>query len=113
MHPEPFDEKAEKWELPEGGGALSGSNQALSFILLKRDRKIFEETYPDIEVCCDIPFGFLRYMMTGGIWLPQKAPDFMFSIMKTAEFVLTPIMPLIAIHHVFVLKKKDIYPIQD
>ena len=38
MHPEPFDKKAYNWTL-DSSGPMSGSNQALSYILIKREIK--------------------------------------------------------------------------
>lgn len=43
--------------------------------------------------------------MTRGVWLEKKFPDFMFPLLKIIEFLLTPLMPLIALHYVFVWKK--------
>jgi ubiquinone/menaquinone biosynthesis C-methylase UbiE len=107
IHPEPFDEKAASWTLSENKGPLTGSNQALSYILLKRDQKLFQQLYPQIDCVCDYPFGFMRYILTGGLWLKPKVPEFVFPILKGMEFVLRPLMPLLAIHHVFVLKIND------
>lgn len=104
IHPEPFDESAEKWEL-DLEGPMSGSNQALSYILLKRDKEKFKRKYPQFSLEYQKPFGFIRYIATGGIWLKPKLPEFMFPILKGFEYILTPIMPFIAIHHIFVLRK--------
>jgi SAM-dependent methyltransferase len=103
-HPEPFDQKAETW-LISGNTPMTSSNQALSFLLLKRDRIIFAELFPEFKVAYRKRFGFIRYIMTGGVWLEKKLPDFMFPLLKIIEFLLTPLMPLIALHHIFVWKK--------
>lgn len=105
VHPEPFDKEAKSWALT-GGGPMSGANQALSYILFERDRDIFDKKYPQFELVYQRPFGFLRYMGTGGIWLPQRLPSFMFPVLKFMErTVLQPFMKWIAIHHIFVLRK--------
>lgn len=105
MHPEPFDESAPHWHLPQSDKSWTNSNQALSFILLKRDRELFEKRFPEFAVVGRECFGFVRYFMTGGLWLEPKLPDAAFPFLKAFEWVLRPLMPLLAIHHVFVLKK--------
>lgn len=103
VHPEPFDENAKSWTL-EQGGPMSGSNQALSYILLKRDRKEFQEKFPELELVYDRPFGCVRYMATGGLWLKPKLPSFLFTVLKYVEMLCQPLMGLIGIHHIFVLR---------
>ena len=105
MHPEPFDKMASKWTL-DSTGPMSGSNQALSYILLKRDKDKFLEKYPEFEIVRIKRFGFIRYFCTGGIWLNQKLPDFCFPFLKVLEKALLPLMPVLAIHHAFIIRKK-------
>lgn len=104
MHPEPFDKETPKWELDKRN-PMTESNQAISYLILKRDREKFRTIFPEFQIVYRKRFGFLRYMMTGGLWLNQKLPDFMFPILKYIEIMLTPLMPLLAIHHIFVIKK--------
>lgn len=104
IHPEPFDEHAPGWTT-HGDGPMTGSNQALSYIMLKRDKELFKRRFTDLQLVYQKPFGFLRYMLTGGVWLKQKAPDWIFPFLKVIETALSPIMPIIGIHHIFVLKK--------
>jgi hypothetical protein len=103
IHVEPYDDRAPTWLI--GGGPMSGSNQALSYLLLKRDREEFEKLFPHLKLVYERPFGFIRYMATGGIWLRPMLPDFAFPILKYVEYALRPVMPLLAIHHIFVWKK--------
>lgn len=105
IHPEPFDELSPDWKLAESG-PMSGSNQALSYILLKRDKDKFQKLFPQFELVYHRPFGFIRYIATGGIWLDQKLPDFAFPVLKGFEYIISPLMPLVGLHHYFVLKKK-------
>lgn len=106
LHPEPYDEKAQKWKF-DSTGAMSGANQALSYILLKRDRKIFEEKYPNLKIEYDRPFNGLRYIATGGLWLKPYLPNFMFPILKGFEKFFWPLMYLFGIHHIFIIRKVE------
>lgn len=105
MHPEKYDDKVEKWSF-ESSGAMSGANQALSYILLKRDRKIFQEKYPNFSIVYDRPFNGLRYLATGGLWLKPYLPQFMFPLLTVLEKVFWPVMYIIGIHHIFVIRKE-------
>lgn len=105
MHPEKYDDKAEEWSF-ESSGAMSGANQALSYILLKRDRKIFQEKYPNFSIVYDRPFNGLRYLATGGLWLKPYLPQFMFPLLTVLEKVFWPVMYIIGIHHIFVIRKE-------
>lgn len=84
---------------------MTGANQALSYILLKRDRKIFEEKYPELSVVYDRPFNGLSYIATGGIWLKPYLPEKLFPVIRLLEKKLWPFMYIFGIHHIFVLKK--------
>ena len=48
LHQEPFDEKAESWEFESTNPW--DSNQAISFILLRRDRDKFEHDFPQFRI---------------------------------------------------------------
>lgn len=104
LHPENYNEKVKEWSF-ESTGAMSGANQALSYLILKRDRKIFNEKYPELNVEYDRPFNGLRYIATGGIWLKPYLPEFIFPILTWIEKKFWPLMYIFGIHHIFVIKK--------
>jgi SAM-dependent methyltransferase len=104
-HPEPFDEHAVSWRLKDSR-RMSSSNQALSYLLLKRDKAEFTTLYPQFSLVYARRFGFVRYMLTGGITLSQMVPDVLFPLLKGLEWALTPLMPLFALHHLFVWRKE-------
>lgn len=106
IHPEPFNKRAKQWII-DSSGPMSGSNQALSYIVFKRDKREFEREFPNLKVVYEKPFGCLRYMATGGLWLKPKLPGFMFPVLKGVEKVFAPCMYLIGIHHVIVIKKME------
>lgn len=105
MHPEKYDDKVKEWSF-ETSGAMSGANQALSYILLKRDSKAFKEKYPNFSIVYDRPFNGLRYMATGGLWLKPYLPQFMFPFLTVLEKVFWPAMYIFGIHHIFVIRKE-------
>lgn len=104
FHPEPYDDKVKKWSFASTG-AWSGANQALSYIVLKRDKEIFEKKYPQLKVVYDKPFNGLRYIATGGLWLRPILPQFCFPILTKLEKIFHPLMHIFGIHHLFVLRR--------
>ena len=106
LHPEPYDDKAKEWSFVSTG-AMSGANQALSYILLKRDRKRFNSEYPNLHVEYDRPFNGLSYIATGGLWLKPFLPNLMILFIHKMEKMFSWTMYLFGIHHVFVIKKMN------
>lgn len=104
VHPEPFDEHAPNWTL-DPGGPMSGSNQAMSYLVFKRDYNEFRQQFPTLRLVKKRPFGFARYIATGGLWLKPRIPSIGFPILRGLEFLLRPAMPWIALHHMLVVRK--------
>jgi SAM-dependent methyltransferase len=48
FHHEPFEPQTIKWDFPSTG-PLSGSNQALPWIVFERDRRMFENEFPQLS----------------------------------------------------------------
>lgn len=66
LHNEVFDPGATRWEFPPSG-PLSGSNQALPWIIFERDRAIFEREFPQWQLLKIQPVMALRYLVSGGL----------------------------------------------
>lgn len=106
LHPEPWQPDAPTWTF-ESTGPLS-SNQALSYILLKRDRALFDDRWPQFEVLRGEAFGGPSYLLTGGIWRTPVIPDSLLQRMERAEARTRWWRPAMALHHTFVLRKRAI-----
>lgn len=66
FHPEPFNGSAKEWRFtPEGPW---DSNQALLWILLRRDRKKFEERFPELTITEYPALLGLSYGLSGGVF---------------------------------------------
>jgi SAM-dependent methyltransferase len=104
VHPEPFDEHADRWEF-ESAGPMS-SNQALSYLLLERDRSAFEREFPALEVIELGAFGGPSYVLTGGIWKQKLLPDRALARLSELEDSHTAWRRFLALHHLFVLRRR-------
>jgi SAM-dependent methyltransferase len=83
FHHEPF-RPADSWSIPETG-PLSGANGALPWIILERDRKKFEEEYPNLKIKrveVMMPFA---YLFSGGVSHKNLVPGFLYQGIRLIE----------------------------
>lgn len=73
FHHEPFDPFMKEWRFPSSG-PLSGSNQALPWIIFQRDRVVFLKEFPDLKVIKIQPMMPFRYLLSGGVSLRSFMP---------------------------------------
>lgn len=102
---EGFDCLQKEWE-QNGIGVMNGANQALSYIIFKRDIIKFNKKYPNLiitrKVLCN---DWLVYIMSGGLNFKQLFPSNFIFILKSIQYILKPLLPIVAIHHIIVIKK--------
>tara|TARA_B100000965_G_scaffold338843_1_gene306219 strand:- start:232 stop:1017 length:786 start_codon:yes stop_codon:yes gene_type:complete len=102
---ETFNKKQKTW-ISDHVGPMRGANQALSYIIFKRDKEIFNKKYPNFEIVYQGTLNnYLRYFLSGGLNFKQLIPTFMSTPTKILEIILTPIERLFALHHIIVIKK--------
>ncbi len=103
---EDYDKSAQGWTT-SGSGAMSGANQALSYIVFERDRARFERLFPQLEIVHQAPVAnHLRYLLSGGLNFRQLVPDVLTGPLKGVEALLGPLNRILALHHVIVLRKR-------
>ena len=107
LHPsESFDPDAPDWEARDYTGRFSNANQALSYIVFKRDRAQLKAEFPRLELLGDRPHTHLLYFISGGVNFRQLAPDCFTPVVKLAERLLSPLDPWLALQHTIVLRKR-------
>jgi len=89
FHHEPFNPKGD-WTFPSTG-PLSGANGALPWIVFRRDRKRFEQSFPDLKLLHFKNHTPLRYLISGGFTMKQLFPGFMYKPVLFIEKLLSPI----------------------
>jgi hypothetical protein len=82
------------------------SNQAMSYLLLERDRPTFEREFPSLEVIELGAFGGPSYLLTGGIWKQRVLPDPLLARLWDLEDDTTFWRDKAALHHLFVLRRR-------
>ena len=103
---ETFDMMQKEW-VNESLGFMNGANQALSYIVFVRDKKIFEGKYPNLEIVVQKPLNnYMRYLLSGGLNFRQILPSFFSPVIKFFEFLFIPLNSVFALHHIIVIRKK-------
>ena len=102
---EGFDKSFPSWETPSQG-PMNGANQALSYIIFKRDRREFEKKHPNLKIVHVKPCNnYLKYLLSGGLNFQQLLPNFIRRPINFLQWLLIPFNRLLSLHHVIVLKK--------
>jgi SAM-dependent methyltransferase len=87
LHHEPFQPEARSWEL-QNGGPLSSANDALPWIIFRRDRQKFEKEFPNWRIELIKPIMPFRYLLSGGVSLRSLAPGWSYGLWKQFERAL-------------------------
>jgi len=91
LHHEPFLPQAAEWSFPSRG-PLSGANGALPWILVERDRAVFERDFPQFEISTVQPIMPFQYLVSGGISMRSLGPGWSFHFWRILEAILHPWM---------------------
>ena len=103
---EGFDKTA-PWET-ETSGPMQGTNQALSYIVFVRDRALFEQKYPALQIVAECRMdNYLKYLFSGGLNFRQLWPDALAFVLEGMQWLLRPVNGTFALHHVTVIQKRS------
>jgi len=103
---EDFDKTMPGWRT-DATGPMHGANQALSYIVFKRDRALFEREFPSLELVETFPLtNYLRYLLSGGLNFRQLAPTFTEPALRALERALRPARRVLGLHYVIVLRRR-------
>lgn len=106
LHHEPFDPDTKEWCFSDGR-PLSLSNQALPWIVFDRDRKIFEEQFPEWKIDkirLHTPFC---YLLSGGVSYKNFMPGFSFGICCKIEDIIQPLMHFLSMFALIRLTRRQ------
>ncbi len=105
---EGFDRTQAMWE-DAGRTIMHGANQALSYIVFERDRALFEQRCPTLEVVVREPLtNWLRYLLSGGLNFRQLVPSRTEQLLRALERLLAPASRWLALHHLVALRKRAV-----
>jgi SAM-dependent methyltransferase len=103
---EGYDKDFISWETPSLG-PMNGANQALSYIVFKRDIDIFRSRFPNLDIVrIETCSNYLMYLLSGGLNFRQLVPNWATPLLRVAQKILSPFDRWLALHHVIVIQKK-------
>jgi ubiquinone/menaquinone biosynthesis C-methylase UbiE len=79
FHPEPYDDSSVSWNFQQKNSMLD-ANQALTWMIFKRDQKKFLELYPDFVIEEFEYLPWFSYLISGGVTKKNIIP-------KTSEVI--------------------------
>ena len=105
LHHEPFVPEAKDWDFQKGG-PLTSANSALPWIVFHRDRKKFEDRFPEwqvIRISLHTPFC---YLLSGGLVFKSIMPAASYPLCRRFEKWLQPFNHLLSMFATIVLGRK-------
>ena len=105
FHPEPFLPEVTEWRFSQADAMLD-SNQALTWIVFKRDIAKFHRLYPEFEVCEIRLLPWFSYFVSGGVTKPYLIPDILTPLVLLVDRILTPLNRIFALHWFIVVRKR-------
>jgi SAM-dependent methyltransferase len=104
---EGFDKRAVSWRA-DVAGPMSGANQALSYLVFKRDWSRFQGENPRLDlVHRETLSNYVRYVASGGLNFRALLPDATIPMLRALEWTLSPLRAWFALHHAIVLRKRN------
>lgn len=104
LHHEATDTSQLGWEF-ESSGPLSGANQALPWIVFKRDRIHFERNFSRLRIEAIRPHTPLRYLASGGLSHKATAPISWYAPLARMETRVEPLRNGISMFATIILKR--------
>ena len=106
VHHEPFDPRAESWELPPSG-PLSGGNDALPSNIFVRDRTLFEQRHPNLTIERIAPHTCISHLLSGGVTMRSFVPAATIPLFQKLEGGMGPLMRHLGVFATILLRKRS------
>jgi SAM-dependent methyltransferase len=97
FHPEPYLDSADHWEFQQTDSMLD-ANQALSWIVFVRDRRVFENEFPHLKVESLELLPWFSYLISGGVNSRSLIPSFFAPVGSAMDSLFRPLNRIFALH---------------
>lgn len=104
FHHEPYRDDCPEWAFAQSDSMMD-SNQAMSWMILVRDRARFKKLFPQLQIASNAYLPWLTYLVSGGVTMRDLIPKFMCGPIRGLEWVLSPLSPVFALHWHICLRK--------
>ncbi|MBF0313273.1 MAG: class I SAM-dependent methyltransferase [Oligoflexia bacterium] len=92
LHHEDYNDRVKEWSFPSQG-PLSSANTALAWIIFCRDRKRFEEKFPELKIKFIRKHTPFRYWLSGGLKSWTLIPERLFPLATAIDHHLVKLLP--------------------
>jgi SAM-dependent methyltransferase len=106
IHHEPFNPDSSNWDIPDKG-PLSGSNNALPWIVFSRDFDRFADYYPEFELKEVNVISPLCFLLSGGVSYKTFQPGWSYDFWRALENFAGSITSKIGLFALIVLEKRS------
>ncbi|HVT59293.1 MAG TPA: class I SAM-dependent methyltransferase [Thermoanaerobaculia bacterium] len=103
---ESYEMNVEEWPRHRREQVASNANQALSYVVLRRDRAQWEREFPSLELVVDEPHTHMTYLLSGGVNFRQLIPSVLGEWLAALESKLDSLNPVLALEHTLVIRKR-------
>jgi len=97
FHHEPYRDDCPEWAFAQNDSMMD-SNQALSWMVLVRDRAKFEKRHPALKIEAFALLPWFGYLASGGVTMRYLIPHFLNGVFAGIEWLLKPVAPIFALH---------------
>jgi SAM-dependent methyltransferase len=97
FHPEGYEDSRASWKLDESE-PLGGANQAMTWIVFRRDVGIFSARYPHLRVEVIEYLPWLAYLVSGGLTRRNLMPRAVVPLIRLVDAMSRPLDPAMALH---------------
>lgn len=105
FHPEDYRSDAATWSL-DMSRPYGGANQALTWMLFKRDRRLFEDRFPDLSLETIELLPWLGYLFSGGATRRNLVPNALARVIIKVDAAAELLNPICALHwHIRIRKR--------
>jgi SAM-dependent methyltransferase len=105
LHHEPFNPEVNDWHFRKGG-ALTGANSALPWIVFDRDRQKFEHRFAEWQIKKIILHTPFCYLLSGGLVFKSLLPGALYPLCRRLENWVQPLNHLLSMFATIVLQRK-------
>jgi SAM-dependent methyltransferase len=104
---ESYDTEGPSWQRHDRDRPASEANQALSYIIFRRDHALWTTEFPELQLVADEPHTHLSYLASGGVNFRQLVPTPLGQGLNWLERRLGFLDGVLALQHTVVIRRSE------
>jgi SAM-dependent methyltransferase len=107
FHPEGYDDSSARWQLDESA-PLGGANQAMTWIVFRRDVADFSARYPQLRIEVIEYLPWFAYLFSGGLTRRSLMPKGLVPLVRLLDVASRPLDRVMALHWHIRIRKNEL-----